>query len=256
MRLSNIVGLTLLCLNSPVAAQDGTCWGVDNKPWTGNKKCPGSSACCGTDATCMPNRLCKNPGAPKDEFVRGPCAIAPYNKSKCAAICVYVAGTEESNGRFPRVKKCDDGSFCCDNDSECCKAGRGLFLSDEGDIIDDPSQTTASPSTSTKSESEQGTQTSKPAKTTSDGPQSSTDIAAEATESADTSSSSSDNQGVKIGLGVGIPVAAIVAGLGAWFFFRNRRRQTGEGPEKIPELGGRAKTPEFQPPTSPQELPS
>lgn len=87
MRLWVIV--TLALLHQPAFAQDAICWGVDGTPWTSNKRCPGSSTCCGADATCMPNRLCKNKGQAVDEFVRGPCAVKPYSKEKCAAICVY-----------------------------------------------------------------------------------------------------------------------------------------------------------------------
>lgn len=37
----------------------------------------------------MQNGLCKNRGQDENEFVRGPCAIAPYDAEKCASVCIY-----------------------------------------------------------------------------------------------------------------------------------------------------------------------
>jgi hypothetical protein len=88
MHFSFVLSVSYAILQ-PAMAQEGVCWGVDGKQWTNNKQCPGSSACCGEGASCMPNRLCKNKGQGEDEFVRGPCAVAPYDKKKCAAICLY-----------------------------------------------------------------------------------------------------------------------------------------------------------------------
>ncbi|KAI1043539.1 hypothetical protein LB505_010131 [Fusarium chuoi] len=195
-------------------AQEGVCWGVDGKQWTNNKQCPGSSACCGEGATCMPNRLCKNKGQGENEFVRGPCAVAPYDKRKCAAICLY----EERNNRFPRVKRCEDGSYCCsEDDPGCCGGKRGVFLDSKGNIEDDETSSTVSL-----------VETASLAETASP-----TITAASTAKSSDTSPTLDDteqknpgtidnSQGMKIGLGVGVPAAAIVAGLSVWLFLRKK----------------------------------
>jgi hypothetical protein len=36
----------------------------------------------------MPNRLCQRKGQAKNQFVRGPCAVAPYDRKKYTAICI------------------------------------------------------------------------------------------------------------------------------------------------------------------------
>ncbi|KAM0414615.1 hypothetical protein ACHAPT_013544 [Fusarium lateritium] len=213
MRLWVIV--TLALFHQPAFAQDGICWGVDGSQWTNNKQCPGSSSCCGEDATCMPNRLCKNKGQGENEFVRGPCAVAPYDKNKCAAICVY----EEINNRFPRVLKCDDGSYCCDNDTGCCDAGRGIFLDKEGNP-----EGSAKPKTTTSSETIETSTTSAPSSVSST-------TSTEALPSSEGEKQDNDNEsdasnsdmGLKIGLGVGIPAAAIVAALAVWLVLRKKR---------------------------------
>ncbi|RSL48018.1 hypothetical protein CEP54_013117 [Fusarium duplospermum] len=212
MRLWVII--TLALLHQPALAQDDICWGVDGTPWTSNKRCPGSSTCCGADATCMPNRLCKNKGQAVDEFVRGPCAVKPYSKEKCAAICVY----EEDNDRFPRVKRCEDGSFCCDNDSGCCNAGRGVFIDDEGNP---EGSSTEKKTTASTTSAPASTFTSSVSSTTSSEPNPSSD--AEEQNNDKGSDNSDSDMGLKIGLGVGIPAAAIGAALAVWFFLRKRR---------------------------------
>ncbi|KAJ4247207.1 hypothetical protein NW762_013346 [Fusarium torreyae] len=257
MRPANFAGLALLCLSSTALAQSDTCFGVDKSSWKDNKKCPNSSACCGINAKCMDNRLCKNPNSPENEFVRGPCAVAPYDRKKCAAICVY----SEKNGIFPRAYKCKDGSFCCDDDPGCCDDGRGQFLDNQGNIVDDPNATTSSEPTTASAETTSATASSFVTATSAE--TSDTD-AAESTQTSDSTSddSSDDNKGVKIGVGVAVPVAVIGIALGSWFFFRNRRKRASVVPqeEKTPELAAGARPAELghnphKPPTAPQELP-
>ncbi|KAI8675648.1 hypothetical protein NCS57_00466600 [Fusarium keratoplasticum] len=236
MRLWVLV--TLALLHQPALAQNDICWGVDGTPWTSNKRCPGSSTCCGADATCMPNRLCKNKGQAVDEFVRGPCAVKPYSKEKCAAICVY----EEVNNRFPRVKRCEDGSYCCDNDSGCCDAGRGVFIDDEGNpegstkekettSSEAPETTTSSIASTTSAPS--STSTSSVASTTSTDSSPSSD--AEEQNNDKESDASDDDMGLKIGLVVGIPAAAIGAALAVWLFLRKKRASADQPKPYLPE---------------------
>lgn len=66
-----------------------TCYGYDGSAATNNQVCPGSNACCGASATCLSNRLCHNVGDGNGTFVRGPCAVKPYDPQTCAEICLY-----------------------------------------------------------------------------------------------------------------------------------------------------------------------
>ncbi|KAF5564263.1 hypothetical protein FNAPI_2256 [Fusarium napiforme] len=195
-------------------AQEGVCWGVDGKQWTNNKQCPGSSACCGEGATYMPNRLCKNKGQGENEFVRGPYAVAPYDKKKCAAICLY----EERNNRFPRVKQCDDGSYCCsEDDPGCCAGKRGVFLDSKGNIENDVTSSSASLIETTSSAETPSSTVIAASTTTSSYPSPTSD------ETEETNTGTTDNsQGMKIGLGVGVPAATIIVGLSVWLFLRKR----------------------------------
>ncbi|CEI60437.1 hypothetical protein FVEN_g6572 [Fusarium venenatum] len=222
MHLKHIFSITILLLPQ-VIAHEGICWGVNGKQWTDNMKCPGSSACCGPDATCMPNRLCQRKGQAKNQFIRGPCAVAPYDRKKCAIICIR----EETNDRFPRVEQCDDGSYCCDYDSGCCAGGRGVFLAEDGSIEDNSTSTTSeissafSTSTILSTFSTFSTEFS----TTSSEPTTSS------TEEADTETDSGGtSQGVTIGLGVGIPIAAIIAAVSTWLFLRRRSKKQNPPP--------------------------
>ncbi|KAF4463022.1 hypothetical protein FALBO_10161 [Fusarium albosuccineum] len=227
MHLRIVIGLSMLL---PAAAQQGVCWGVDGKQWTNNKKCPGSSACCGEGAICMSNRLCKNKGQGENEFVRGPCAVAPYDKKKCAAICIY----EERNNRFPRVKRCDDGSYCCSNDDPgCCDGKRGTFLDSRGNIEaeEDFTTTTSSEATTTSFAPETSSTTSSTTATTTSFSEPSATSDETAKETNDPDAETTDNShGMKIGLGVGIPAAAIIAALSVWLFLGERQSPSRKDP--------------------------
>lgn len=66
-----------------------TCYGYGGLPYENNTRCPGSNACCGVDATCLSNRLCHKPSDGESTFLRGPCAVDPYDSGTCAQICLY-----------------------------------------------------------------------------------------------------------------------------------------------------------------------
>ena len=127
------------------------CYGFDGTSYANNTVCPGSLACCGIDAVCVSNRLCKKPGAPPNQFIRGPCAKKPYDKEKCALICQYgkrrahkttlcksganaTQSDENVHHKFPVVTQCDNGSFCCDNVPDCCENHGGTFLDERGNM--------------------------------------------------------------------------------------------------------------------------
>ena len=84
--------VTLLLAFAAALSQAAICYGVNGVEYSRQVICPGSSACCGEAATCMDNRLCHNAGDDQNTFVRGTCAENPYDKNKCAKICVYSAG--------------------------------------------------------------------------------------------------------------------------------------------------------------------
>lgn len=65
------------------------CYGRNGRAYANNTRCPGSNACCGSEATCLSNRLCHNPNDGPNTFVRGPCAVDPFDSGTCAQICLY-----------------------------------------------------------------------------------------------------------------------------------------------------------------------
>ncbi|KAM0279203.1 hypothetical protein ACHAQH_004748 [Verticillium albo-atrum] len=218
MRLASVAGpllLTFLAVTTTAQNSQGnniTCYGVGGKEYANNYKCPGSNACCGSLDQCLPNRLCKSSGLSDDIFIRGPCSTDPYDEKECAKICVYNE-RESSKGRFPQVTICEDGSFCCNNDAQCCERGRGTFLDERGNIIDGPESSSSSRSSAPTSAAAASTAAngSPPSETTGG--------------SKPQSSGSDDSLGLKVGLGLGIPLVAIVSGLGVWFFLTRRRRR-------------------------------
>ncbi|RFU32878.1 hypothetical protein B7463_g3474, partial [Scytalidium lignicola] len=194
-----------------------TCFGVNGLPYTDNIICPGSNACCGSSATCMSNRLCHNPGTNNDTFIRGPCAVQPYDSNTCGAICVYNE-TAIGNGFFPRVTLCPDGKYCCNDQPNCCESGSGVFLDGVGDIVS--SRPSSTPSTATVSSSTSSTSLPPSTAATTTSPQ-----GAANTSSADSSSTSSGlSTGAKIGVGVSIPLGVIlISALGVVIWLQQRR---------------------------------
>ena len=66
-----------------------SCYSYDGFVYEDQQICPGSSQCCGVNATCTENRLCENQGERENTFVRGPCAVHPWDPAVCATICLY-----------------------------------------------------------------------------------------------------------------------------------------------------------------------
>lgn len=125
---------------------------------------------------------------------------------------------------FPRVTRCGNGSYCCSRDPSCCAADSGVFLDAEGRVVD--STSTASPSSTESS--------------AADTP---------ADESPDTSDGAvPDSTALKVGLGLGIPLAALVAGFGVWFLLRRRQRAAAPAPAE--DQDGVAGTKYYHPPQS------
>ncbi|KAH6884556.1 hypothetical protein B0T10DRAFT_132478 [Thelonectria olida] len=225
------LGLLLTC-SFPSAHGDKviTCYGYSGIAYANNTRCPGSNACCGVDATCLSNRLCHKPNDGADTFLRGPCAVDPYDSGTCAQICLY----NETTGVLPRVRPCSDGSLCCDDNDHCCDDGKGIFLDNDGQIADSAPSTTYSygPERTAASFRTNRASTSTSASTASDASATTTaePALADATTSAtaaETSSASDDDgdssNGLAIGLGVGLPVAALIVG-GLFFIFWWKRR--------------------------------
>ncbi|KAK7397888.1 hypothetical protein QQX98_012739 [Neonectria punicea] len=210
-----------------------TCYGYGGLAYPDNARCPGSNACCGVDATCLSNRLCHKPNDGPNTFLRGPCAVDPYDSGTCAQICLY----NETTGVLPRVSVCKDGTLCCDDDDHCCDDGNGIFLGNDGKIADGAPSTTYSygperTAASFRTKTETPTTSSAPATSTEASTTSasltssglSVSTSASAQEDNDEKDSSSNASGLAIGLGVGIPVACIGLGLiGAWFWWKNRK---------------------------------
>ena len=103
---------------------------------------------------------------------------------------------------FPLVNRCADGSYCCDNDSTCCGTNSGVMLDGEGNIIDNTSSSSSSPSS---------TETSTTKTSSAEAPSAPNDAGP-------------DSTAFKVGLGLGIPLAAIAAAFGVWFVLRKRIR--------------------------------
>lgn len=131
------------------AADEISCYGVNEVEYDKQHLCPGSKTCCGIDDQCQQDtRLCSRPNG---ELVRGPCYGTPdlkYDFENCAQICITSESTSNiardslriltcyklldetlSGGLFPRVTNCENGSFCCDYQGKsCCKYGLGVFV--------------------------------------------------------------------------------------------------------------------------------
>ncbi|KAL2019029.1 hypothetical protein VTK56DRAFT_10133 [Thermocarpiscus australiensis] len=221
---------TLLCILLPlypaaVSAQSSLlidCYRFDGVVSPNNTRCPNSNACCGPRATCLSNRLCANPGDGPNLWVRGPCAVKGWDDS-CAQVCLY---NETRGGIFPRVVSCADGSLCCDEDPQCCQDGRGVFLDESGNrasarataattsyppVSDGLGRFTLTPSTSVVSTTTAGFTSSTSSLSISSTP-SRPDSAATSSTSpvVGAPSGSDDSIALKVGLGLGIPLAVLL----------------------------------------------
>ncbi|KAH6664808.1 hypothetical protein F5X68DRAFT_56697, partial [Plectosphaerella plurivora] len=227
MQFATQRGLALLALAASTAAQSSsqnvTCYGIDGNAYANNVQCPNSFTCCNAQAKCTDQRFCQNEGQEENMFVRGPCLSQDYDAKKCGGICLEDEGFE--GFIFPRVERCEDGSYCCVSTiPNCCLRGLGIFLDDKGDVISTTSSSSAASSTTTDS----------PSSTASNDAASTTESSAEASgtgansgesqNGGSSSDSGSSDMGLKVGLGVGIPVAAIIGGLVAWFLIRRNKK--------------------------------
>lgn len=91
-----------------VLAQDKVidCYGINGAAYANNTRCPGSNACCGVGDKCLSNRLCQRAIDGPGTFVRGPCAIDPYDSGTCAQICLY---SKPFHNHFCRMLEQSDG---------------------------------------------------------------------------------------------------------------------------------------------------
>lgn len=112
---------------------------------------------------------------------------------------------DETGGYYPRVRRCDDGSYCCNNEPSCCSDGDGVFLDAKGNIVD----TLDLPSDSPTDPAEPSPEKPSPEEPSPEEP---------------SPSNPPDSTALKVGLGLGIPFAATLAGFGVWFVLRRRQR--------------------------------
>lgn len=140
------------------------------------------------------------------------------------------------NNFLPRVSQCSDGSWCCNNDPQCCGTGGGTFLDEFGNIASAPASTILSypPGVTTITTAASSLAAAPLLSTTS----ASTSVSSSLGAAASTTSSSAgaattvvveqavDSTSLKVGLSLGIPLAAIAASLGVWFYsWRGRKRR-------------------------------
>ncbi|KAK1756617.1 hypothetical protein QBC47DRAFT_270200, partial [Echria macrotheca] len=194
------------------------CYGVGGQSYVNNTRCPGSNACCGVGATCLSNRLCHLPGDAPEVWVRGPCAVTPFDES-CAQICYYNE-TEIGEGVLPRVTPCADGSLCCNNDPQCCADGRGIFLDENGNRASTKATAAITSYPPVGTGTDRYTQT--PSLSTTIPPTSltpspsGTDVA--------NAGSTGENTALKVGLGVGMAMTVVLTALVVYFWLTRRKR--------------------------------
>ncbi|KAK1569666.1 uncharacterized protein LY79DRAFT_653846 [Colletotrichum navitas] len=227
-------------------SQGETCYSYSGLAWPNQKLCEGSNACCGVKEDCMPNRLCKSQNLRDNILVRGPCLSTPWDRSNCAQICAFNETTINTGfvtNVFPRVEDCGNNAYCCMQGSESCcdSSARKVFLDDNGILLSSaPSQTTSS---SVVSSMEATSTTASSSETLSAEmwgvPKcgcfdlSATITSAPTQDPADGSDSGGNEAlALKVGLGVGIPFAAMVVGLATWLITRKLRKKDGNVSEQ------------------------
>lgn len=247
MERSVLVVVLLITLFATDYSSALSCFSYDGFSYPDQQICPGTSQCCGITANCTENRLCSNVGGSAGTFVRGPCAVHPWDPAVCATICLYglsclpsltrvnykadVNGLSDESpqgGVFPRATVCTDGSYCCNNDSACCAKGNGVFLDRAGNII---ATSAIAPTTTTQTTLSTGTASSSSVSTTSFSTISTIPaIASSSTIPAPTSTlsnpSTSLSHGAIVGLGVGVSFGAIITlvlAVIAWVLWKRRK---------------------------------
>ncbi|KAK1654602.1 hypothetical protein BDP81DRAFT_339725 [Colletotrichum phormii] len=230
-------------------SEAANCFNHRGKLFADQVQCPGTDACCGVNDACQPNRLCKSKDNADNILVRGTCLHNPWDNSTCAEICVFDEtriNTGLTDGVFPRVEICDAsmGKYCCREGSSgtcCSNTLRTYYLDNNGNLLSvAPTATALSSATTTTSVSG-----SSPATTNSGG-------SASSTSTADGSSSSDgESLALKVGLGVGIPLAAVIAALATWYFLHQKKHNKGRTSEPSANTassyyGGHAKDTTYQ----------
>ncbi|KAF5260740.1 hypothetical protein FOXYS1_8623 [Fusarium oxysporum] len=109
-------------------------------------------------------------------------------------------------------------SYCCsEDDPGCCAGKRGVFLDSKGNIEDEVTSSTVSLVQTTSSAETVSSTITDASVTASSDPSPTSD------ETEETNTGTPENsQGMKIGLGVGVPAATIISGLSVWLFLRKK----------------------------------
>ena len=238
----SLLALTTWLFLSTTATALQDCFYYDGATTPNNSVCAGSDSCCGPTATCESYRLCHNQGDPPNVFVRGPCAVYPWDTSVCPQICLYsksvhwdtgawvlrlIFHVDETTGVFPRVYQCPDQSWCCSNTTgtavadsvqNCCNNGGGVFMDALGYIISTSTSASQSPTQiSTTSALTTKAATTTPASSSTSAP----------------STQSGLSTGSKVGIGVGVGVGALIIGAVVGFLvYRRRSKRSKESNEK------------------------
>lgn len=112
---------------------------------------------------------------------------------------------------------CKDGSYCCNNEPTCCDEGKGVFLNEQGFIVSTAGSTTATP---TETRGAQG-----------GSPTSATSATSVAQASAPTASAVETGNGlpsgVKVAIGVVVPVTVLLITALALIIWRLRKHNRG-----------------------------
>lgn len=146
------------------------------------------------------------------------------------------ANTGFPDGRFPQVEICGEGVYCCRvGENACCDDDSNLVYLDEDGILESTKPlTTTEESSSATADSTTSSSEAEPTTSSSDSPETTTSDefpefetptagAGEEESSDEESSDPDDSVGFKAGLGVGIPLAAGLAGLVTWWMIRRQR---------------------------------
>lgn len=242
---SNLILISFCFLVLFTANVEGTtCYSYSGFAWPDQQLCPGSDACCGIQDTCMPNRLCKSPNNRDNILVRGPCRSTPWDRSDCAQICAFnetTLNTGFADNVFPRVEICDSNTYCCrEGTASCCDSSIGkVYLDENGILLSEAPIKTSSTNIASSTEMTTSTTASSSstvfATTTSapDQDPASTNLASEPTAADESNSGSNEALALKVGLGVGIPFAAIVAALATWLVYRKRRNKSSDASDPL-----------------------
>jgi len=255
--------LLLFVVHSSWAASSPTCYFPDGKNATKDTACKSAtvSTCCQEGATCLDNGLCFDPfGSAVGGYIRGSCTDKTWASPDCPQYCTYgkplhlltSAGAKlmiiiidnataslYNSLSDAGVLSCGNSGYCCESDplSKCdCQTGDGTFTI-SGDLK--PFTTIAS----------SGSTLSTSAKTTSSGttkPTTATSASTTPSSSPTNTSPPTSNTALKVGLGVGLPLAAALVGVVGVlaYFLRRRQRQRKDGdPSAV----------QFIPPTLPTE---